>query len=83
MEIARALDLLTPRQRAAFVLVKVEGLKYREAAEALGVPQGTVQSDVHAATLRLRAALSPADGPAAPVPTKTVPKTEVIPHVAL
>ena len=44
--------------REAFLLVKVEGLKYREAAQVLGVPLGTVQSRVHDAVVRLRALLA-------------------------
>ncbi|MDR3708437.1 MAG: RNA polymerase sigma factor [Capsulimonadaceae bacterium] len=42
----------------AFVLVKAEGLKYREAAIALDIPQGTVQWRVSEAVHRLRALLS-------------------------
>lgn len=38
----------------AFALVKMEGLKYREAASILNVPVGTVQSRVHAACEHLR-----------------------------
>lgn len=38
----------------AFMLVKMEGLKYREAASILDVPVGTVQSRVHAACDQLR-----------------------------
>src|SRR5262249_4604168 len=42
--IETALAALPPLPREVFVLVKVEGLSYREAAEWLGVPLGTVQS---------------------------------------
>lgn len=41
----------------AFTLVKMEGLKYREAALILDVPIGTVQSRVHAACEHLRECL--------------------------
>lgn len=41
----------------AFLLVKMEGLKYREAAEILDVPVGTVQSRVHAACEAMRSRL--------------------------
>lgn len=44
----------------AFVLVKCEQLCYREAAEVLGIPQGTVQFHVHEASKKLRKALSEA-----------------------
>lgn len=42
--INRALDALSPRYRAAVVLVDVEGQSYEQAAEVLGVPTGTVRS---------------------------------------
>jgi RNA polymerase sigma-70 factor (ECF subfamily) len=58
LSLDRAMAELPETLRTAFVLVKAEGLKYREAAEVLDVPQGTVQSRVHEATLRLRALLS-------------------------
>lgn len=45
----------------AFLLVKVEGLKYREAAHVLDVPQGTVQWRVSEAVQRLRVLLSEAE----------------------
>jgi len=42
----------------AFLLIKAEGLKYREAAQVLDVPQGTVQWRVSEAVRRLRALLN-------------------------
>ncbi|MCX7390247.1 MAG: RNA polymerase sigma factor [Planctomycetia bacterium] len=39
--------------KAALILVYHQGLKYREAAEVLGVPVGTVKSRLHAAILKL------------------------------
>lgn len=57
LALAQALRVLTPAQREAFMLVRTEGLRYREAAAVLGVPQGTVQSRVHEAATRLRAVL--------------------------
>jgi RNA polymerase sigma-70 factor (ECF subfamily) len=53
-----ALDRLPDPLRETFLLVKAEGLKYREAAQVLGVPLGTVQSRVHDAVFRLRALLA-------------------------
>ena len=44
--------------REVFVLVKVEGFAYREAAELLEVPVGTVQSRLWRATQLLQKALS-------------------------
>jgi len=52
-----ALAALPDELYEAFLLVKSEGLKYREAAQALGIPQGTVQSRVHDAVQKLRALL--------------------------
>ncbi len=53
-EVGRALEALSVEQRTVLLLVAVEGLTYREAATALGVPVGTVMSRV----ARARAALS-------------------------
>lgn len=50
----RALGLLDEEHRAVFLLSEVEGLRYGEIAEALGVPPGTVASRKHHATQRLR-----------------------------
>ncbi|MGV9265841.1 RNA polymerase sigma factor SigM [Kitasatospora sp. NPDC003701] len=43
-ELAAALDELAPEQRAALVLVDMQGYPVAEAAELLGVPVGTVKS---------------------------------------
>lgn len=56
--LACALGGLPPDLREAFLLVKAEGLTYREAAQVLGIPQGTVQWQVHTASRRLRALLT-------------------------
>jgi RNA polymerase sigma-70 factor (ECF subfamily) len=58
LALEEALNRLPEPLREAFVLVKGEGLKYREAAQVLGIPQGTVQSRVHDAVARLRALLT-------------------------
>jgi RNA polymerase sigma-70 factor (ECF subfamily) len=52
-EVARALQRLPEDQRLAVALVLVEGLSYRDAAEVLEVPQGTLTSRL----VRGRAAL--------------------------
>jgi RNA polymerase sigma-70 factor (ECF subfamily) len=44
MEIEAALATLPPEQRAALVLVDVQGMPVEDAAAALGVPAGTVKS---------------------------------------
>jgi RNA polymerase sigma-70 factor (ECF subfamily) len=46
------------RGRAAVVLFDVEGYSHAEIAEILGVPVGTVRSDVHHARRRLRQSLA-------------------------
>ena len=61
-ELAAALLELPVRLRVAVVLRHVQGLSYAEAAEALGVPVGTVKAQVHRGTRLLRAALEPQDG---------------------
>lgn len=43
-DMARALALLPMEQREVLLLVGLEGLSYREVAEVLGVPLGTVMS---------------------------------------
>lgn len=52
-EVREALASLSPRLREAFVLVEVFGQPYREAAEVLGAPIGTVKSRVFRARLEL------------------------------
>lgn len=42
--VAQAMDRLPEEQRSTLVLVCVDGLSYRDAAEVLGVPIGTVMS---------------------------------------
>lgn len=42
--VARAVDALPEEQRSVLMLVCVEGMRYREAAAALGIPEGTVMS---------------------------------------
>jgi len=49
------LSRLPADQRALLMLVSVEGLAYREAAEVLGIPMGTVMSRLSRARQALRA----------------------------
>jgi RNA polymerase sigma-70 factor (ECF subfamily) len=56
-EVRAALEKLPEAQRAVFVLAVDQGLKYREIADVLGVPEGTVKSRMNAATTRLRGML--------------------------
>lgn len=59
MELSEALASLSPARRAALLLVKVEGLSCREAAEVLEIPVGTVKYQVYEAILHLKARLDP------------------------
>ena len=53
-EAVAALALLTPEQRQVLLLVALEGLRYEEVAQVLGVPIGTVMSRLSRARDRLR-----------------------------
>jgi RNA polymerase sigma-70 factor (ECF subfamily) len=57
-QVSRALATLPDDLREAIVLRDVEGLEYREIAEALGIPIGTVESRIFRGRARLRAALT-------------------------
>ena len=56
--IARAVEALTPEQRAAFLLREHHGLEYGEIAEVLSIDLGTVKSRISRARTALRAALA-------------------------
>ena len=55
--VREALEELPEAQRSVFLMVWDQGLKYREVAEILSVPVGTVKSRVNAALTRLRGKL--------------------------
>lgn len=55
--VADALAVLPSKHRQVVTLVDIEGLTYQEAADALGVPRGTVMSRLHRARARIRARL--------------------------
>ena len=55
--IRQALDALPPKARTIIMLSDVEGLSYREIAEVLRCPIGTVMSRLHNARQRLKALL--------------------------
>jgi RNA polymerase sigma-70 factor (ECF subfamily) len=65
--IMRALETLPDDQRKALLLTAVEGFSYRETADMLGVPVGTVMSRIY----RARVALADGLG-GAPVPFRRV-----------
>jgi RNA polymerase sigma-70 factor, ECF subfamily len=57
--IMRALSALPEHHRTIIMLSDLEGLSYREIAEVLDVPMGTVMSRLHHARKRLRDVLGP------------------------
>jgi RNA polymerase sigma-70 factor (ECF subfamily) len=61
-EVRRAVDRLTPDQRAALLLVTVEGLSYKEAAEVVDVPVGTIMSRLARARIALQLQLEAGGG---------------------
>jgi len=58
----RHLEGLSVPLRSAFVLREVEGLSTEEAAQTLGVPEGTLKSQLHRARLQLTGLLRTALG---------------------
>lgn len=66
-EVAEALDRLSAEQQQVLHLVAVEGLSYQEAADAIGIPIGTLISRLSRARAHLRALESDA-----PVPLRIV-----------
>jgi RNA polymerase sigma-70 factor (ECF subfamily) len=57
--ISQALQSLSPQHRDIIMLSDIEGLSYKEIAEVLDIPMGTVMSRLHNARKRLRSALGP------------------------
>jgi RNA polymerase sigma-70 factor (ECF subfamily) len=57
--IQQALDRLPEHHRTIVMLSDLEGLSYREIADTLEIPMGTVMSRLHNARKRLRDALKP------------------------
>ena len=66
--IARAIETLPDGPRETLVLREVEGLSYKEIAEAQGIPKGTVMSRLHYARKQLQAVLVEAGVASAAVP---------------
>jgi RNA polymerase sigma-70 factor (ECF subfamily) len=68
-DMGNALALLPPEQRAVVLLIGLEDMSYREAADVLGVPIGTVMSRLSRGRERLRQLMEgqAADGAAEPV----------------
>src|SRR5262249_58684589 len=59
--IRQALARVSPEHRAVLILKDMEGQKYEEMAETLGVPIGTIRSRLHRARLELREILERMD----------------------
>lgn len=57
VDIARALERLSPEQRAVVMLVDAQGFTHEEAARIVGVPTGTVKSRLSRAHRHLRTVL--------------------------
>jgi RNA polymerase sigma-70 factor (ECF subfamily) len=53
-EVVAAVEKLPPLHREVVLLVDVEGFSYKDAAEVLGVPIGTVMSRLHRARQQLQ-----------------------------
>ena len=51
--VREALDELSDQMRSVVQLVYYEGMKYREAADVLSIPVGTVKSRLHSAIAKL------------------------------
>lgn len=60
-DVEAALAKLPAMHRVLVVLCDVQGLKYREIADALDIPIGTVMSGLHAARAKLREYLARED----------------------
>ena len=61
-EVRRAVGRLPPDQRTALLLVTVDGLSYKEAAEVAGVPVGTIMSRLSRARIALQLQLETGGG---------------------
>lgn len=61
-EVQRAVARLPEEQRSVLMLVCVEGLSYKEASDAIGVPAGTVMSRLARARKALRDLLGENEG---------------------
>ncbi len=58
--VGECLSMIPEDHRAVVELVDIDGLSYAEAAEALGVPVGTIMSRLHRARARMRQRLTAA-----------------------
>lgn len=63
-QVDAAMNQLPDEQRSIMALVAVQGMSYKEVAETLGIPAGTVMSRLARARVALARFLNPASGPA-------------------
>lgn len=56
-DLQRALNSLTPEQRLLITLADIEGVPYKDIAEILGTPVGTIRSRLHRTHKYIRARL--------------------------
>jgi RNA polymerase sigma-70 factor (ECF subfamily) len=57
VKLAEAIEALPEQQRQAIVLREIDGLAYRDIAEIMGIPEGTVMSRLYYARKKLQQAL--------------------------
>jgi RNA polymerase sigma-70 factor (ECF subfamily) len=53
-KVHEALAKLSPEHRAVLIMKDMDGMKYEEIAEVMGVPVGTIRSRLHRARLEMR-----------------------------
>lgn len=63
-QVDAAMNQLPDEQRSIMALVAVQGMSYKEVAETLGIPAGTVMSRLARARVALARFLNPTSGPA-------------------
>jgi RNA polymerase sigma-70 factor (ECF subfamily) len=61
LRVRQAIETLPDREREVLVLKEFEGLKYREIAEVVGIPIGTVMSRLYSARRNLASAIEEMD----------------------
>jgi RNA polymerase sigma-70 factor (ECF subfamily) len=57
-QIREAIDFLPEEQKSVFLLCEVDGMRYADVADMLGIPVGTVKSRMHTAMSKIRERLT-------------------------
>ena len=78
-DLQRALDRLPEEQRAVILLIGLEGMRYEEAAQALGIPVGTIRSRLSRGRLALHLLMDDASGPTPRVAEVRVRRRRIAP----